>query len=76
MSGAAAAQPVREEATFSRSGIGINVYRVKGAAIEYARALRLGSAAFPQGALNSEVDKLALINNANTAYEFAITYKA
>jgi hypothetical protein len=59
LTGAATAEPVREEATMSRSGISINTYRIKGCALEYTRALRVGSSAFAQGSKNSEVDKVA-----------------
>ena len=68
LNGAAASEPVREEATISRSGVATNALRIKGAAIEYARALRAGSTAFAQGSANSRADKTATLVTTN--YEF------
>jgi hypothetical protein len=57
LSGAAATEPVREEAAIARSGSATNVLRLKGVALEYNRLLRDGSAAFAQGSANSHADK-------------------
>jgi hypothetical protein len=63
LTGAAVAEPVRDEATISRSGVATNVLRIKGVGIEYTRALRAASTAFAQGAANSRVDKVAAIGS-------------
>lgn len=60
LNGAAAAEPVREEAAISRSGAATNVLRLKGVALEYNRVLRSGSSAFPQGLANSYSDVVAV----------------
>jgi len=70
LTGAASAEPVRTESTISRSGVAINVLRLKGVALEYSRALRSGSTAFPQGSANSNVDKVAALNLTN--YEITL----
>lgn len=62
LNGAASTEPVREEATIARSGVATNLYRLKGVALEYTRALRSGSSAFAQGSSNSHSDKTATLN--------------
>jgi hypothetical protein len=71
LTGAAASEPVREEAQIARSGTGTNVLRIKGAAIEYNRALRAASTAFAQGVANSHADVVATLNV--DVYEFDVT---
>jgi len=56
ITGAASAEPVREEGIIARSGVAINVLRLKGVALEYNRVLRSGSSAFAQGSANSQAD--------------------
>jgi hypothetical protein len=76
LTGAAVSEPVRDEATISRSGIAINVLRLKGVGLEYTRALRASSTAFPQGAANSKVDVVAEPNTGTgpvTAYHWSVT---
>jgi len=70
LNGAASAEPVREEGTISRTGISTNVFRIKGAALEYTRALRAGSTGFAQVSVNSAVDKTAVLNAGN--YEWTV----
>lgn len=72
LNGAAAAEPVREEATISRSGAAVNVLRLKGVAIEYNRALRAGSTAFAQGSANSHADVTATLSGGD--YIFTLTH--
>ena len=71
LTGAAASEPVREEATLARSGVALNALRLKGAALEYNRALRSGSSAFAQGSANSQTDVEATLNV--DKYEFDVT---
>ena len=68
LTGAAVAEPVRNEATISRSGIAINVLRLKGVALEYNRAKRAGSTAFAQGLKNSRADVVAALDPADAHY--------
>ena len=70
LTGAAASEPVREEGQIARSGAGTNVLRIKGAAIEYNRALRTASTAFAQGAANSHADVVATLDV--TVYKFSV----
>lgn len=70
LNGAASTEPVREEATISRSGVATNVYRFKGVALEYNRIKRSGSTAFAQGSANSSADKTATLNVGN--YEITV----
>lgn len=70
LNGAATTEPVREEATISRSGIATNVLRLKGVAIEYTRAKRTGSTAFAQGSANSQSDSTAVLNV--SVYEWTV----
>lgn len=76
LTGAAVAEPVRDEATISRSGVAVNVLRLKGVALEYTRALRTGSSAFAQGVANSRADVEAEPNAVSgpvTAYQWDVT---
>jgi len=76
LTGAAVAEPVRDEATISRSGISINVLRLKGVALEYTRALRAHSTAFAQGTSNSRADSVAVVapgTGPATAYTWDVT---
>ena len=61
LTGAAAAEPVRDEATIARSGIALNVLRLKGVALEYTRAMKAGSTAFVQSSANSYEDSVAAV---------------
>jgi hypothetical protein len=61
LTGAATSEPVRDESVIARSGVSVNVYRLKGVGLEYTRALRAASTAFPQGAANSHTDKVATL---------------
>lgn len=65
LNGSASTEPVREEGQIARSGVATNVLRIKGAALEYNRALRTGSSAFAQGSANSQSDKTATLNASN-----------
>jgi len=76
LNGAAASEPVREEATLSRSGIATNVLRLKGVALEYTRAARSGSTAFAQGVANSRADieaKPDVLTGPIASYEWDVT---
>jgi hypothetical protein len=72
LTGAAVAEPVRDEATISRSGVAVNVLRLKGVALEYTRALRASSTAFPQNVANSRADKVAAIDTGDDYYEWTV----
>lgn len=77
LTGAAVAEPVRDEATIARSGIAINVLRLKGVALEYTRALRTGSTAFAQGVANSHADVVATdtpSTGPTVTYEWDVTH--
>ena len=67
--GSASSEPVREEATISRDGAATNVFRLKGVALEYSRALRSGSSAFVQGSANSRSDKTTTTVTTNQEFD-------
>ena len=70
LNGAAASEPVREEGTIARTGVATNAFRIKGAAIEYARALRSDSvSAFVQGSSNIDTDKSGVVNGGNHEFD-------
>ena len=76
LTGAAVAEPVRDEATIARSGIAINVLRLKGVALEYTRAMRALSTGFAQGVANSREDSVAVAapgTGPATAYTWDVT---
>lgn len=54
--GSATTEPVRDESRITRDGEALNVLRVKGGAIEYARGLTTGSTAFAQSTANTASD--------------------
>jgi len=76
LTGAAVSEPVRDEATISRSGVAINVLRLKGVALEYTRALRASSTAFAQATANSREDveaKESASTGPTLTYEWEVT---
>ena len=54
--GSATTEPVRDESRITRDGEALNVLRIKGGAIEYARGLATGSTAFDQSTANAASD--------------------
>jgi len=66
--GSATTEPVRDESRITRDGEALNIQRIKGGAIEYSRALKSGSTAFPQGSANDGVDKAWTIGTGNCTY--------
>ena len=54
--GSATTEPVRDESRITRDGEALNVLRIKGGAIEYARAKTTGSTAFDQATANAYSD--------------------
>lgn len=69
ITGAAAAEPVREEGVIARTGVATNVFRLKGVALEYNRVLRSGSSAFVQGSSNSQSDKTTVTSGSDETFD-------
>lgn len=70
--GSATTETTREESRVTREGDALNVLRIKGGAIEYSRALKSGSTAFPQGAANDGADTVRTDTGTST-YDLANT---
>lgn len=67
--GSATTEPVRDESRITRDGEALNCQRIKGGAIEYTRALKSGSTAFPQGSANDGVDKAWTVDMGTSTYD-------